>query len=197
MVHRGSLLERRASHRHHGTADPGRSPDNATAAAFDEVVCADRDLLRLEFDAIIAANFPPGKAERSRRPPRRHGPLLRLGRLRPGATGSAITAASRPARVSRTARGPRRPRQRGPPGGERGEGPRENLEGVRPGSDDQAGSSDGSIVRRASRRSCPTRTWGCPGASGTPLDQGPSPATPTGGPARACCCRDRPGGTST
>jgi hypothetical protein len=42
-----------------------------TGAAFAELVCADTELLRVEFDEIIAANFPPGDGRRFRCPPRR------------------------------------------------------------------------------------------------------------------------------
>jgi hypothetical protein len=45
-------------------------------ATFVELVCADSDWLQVEFEAIIAANFPPGDGQRSRRPPRRPAVLV-------------------------------------------------------------------------------------------------------------------------
>jgi len=50
--------------------DPVRAP---TRSVFAELVCADPGLLRVEFDALIAANFPPADDRRSRCPPRRPG----------------------------------------------------------------------------------------------------------------------------
>jgi len=41
----------------------GEPSGAAPAAAFVDVVCADHELLRAEFDAIIAANFPPDVAD--------------------------------------------------------------------------------------------------------------------------------------
>ena len=50
---------------HPGSARVGQSGADVTAGlpadtAFVELVCADDDLLRLEFEAIIAAAFPTG-----------------------------------------------------------------------------------------------------------------------------------------
>jgi hypothetical protein len=45
-----------------------------TLGVFAELVCADPELLQAEFDALIAANFPPGDGSWSRHPPRRSGP---------------------------------------------------------------------------------------------------------------------------
>jgi hypothetical protein len=44
--------------------------------AWVELVCGYAGLLRVEFDAIIAANFPGGAGQRHRRPPLRRGYLL-------------------------------------------------------------------------------------------------------------------------
>lgn len=106
-----------APHSPMGKADMARS-DTATGADFATIVCAEGDLLRLEFDAIIAANFPPGQGQRSRCPPRYPAPLLRTGR--PGRETRASPAATA-CPVAR-ARGPEgtaaRARQRSPPRGE-------------------------------------------------------------------------------
>ncbi len=45
-----------------------------TRWVFTELVCADPGLLRVEFNALIAVNFPPAEGRRDRRPPRRPGP---------------------------------------------------------------------------------------------------------------------------
>jgi hypothetical protein len=37
---------------------PGTNRPNSDTAVFAELVCADSELLRAEFDAIVAANFP-------------------------------------------------------------------------------------------------------------------------------------------
>jgi hypothetical protein len=62
---------------------PVRCVDNAVDTRFVELLCADADLLRLEFDAIIAANFPPtGTGQQHPSPPPRQ-PIPATGRLRP------------------------------------------------------------------------------------------------------------------
>jgi hypothetical protein len=38
---------------------PGMTPPTTAAPEFMELVCADQDLLLAEFEAIVAANFPP------------------------------------------------------------------------------------------------------------------------------------------
>jgi hypothetical protein len=53
-----------------------------TPSVFAELVCADPELLRAEFEALIAANYPPGDGRRHRRPPRRAAPP-RAERARP------------------------------------------------------------------------------------------------------------------
>jgi hypothetical protein len=45
-------------------------------ADFAEIVCADPDLLALEFDALVAANYPGSADHPSHRPPRRVARLL-------------------------------------------------------------------------------------------------------------------------
>jgi hypothetical protein len=79
------------------------TPAAATAPAlttFAELICADSDLLQLEFDAIIAANFPPGTGQPTARPP-----------IKPA------TVSTRRAEPSRSTRSPRvgRPRHRAQP----------------------------------------------------------------------------------
>jgi hypothetical protein len=53
-----------------------------TASRFADVVCADPELLRAEFEALIAANYPSGDGHRRSCPPRRKRPL-RIDRARP------------------------------------------------------------------------------------------------------------------
>jgi len=94
---------------------PGRTGTSNPPVDLIEVVCADPDLLALEFDALIAANYP-GSAGRPRsRPPRRASRLLtwRLPFIRP----SASTTWEQPGRpVAEHADEERaRARQRGPP----------------------------------------------------------------------------------
>ena len=45
-------------------------PIDAVIGKFADLACADRELLRAEFDAIIAANFPDNAGLRQRIPPR-------------------------------------------------------------------------------------------------------------------------------
>ena len=78
-------LERAAPDHHARTASD-------TAVAFAELISADAGLLHAEFDAIIAANFPPGDGQRSQHPPRRPGPPV-TDRPRPAAPPSPAAAA--------------------------------------------------------------------------------------------------------
>ena len=98
----------------HPLAAPADTAPADTHAVFVELVCADVGLLQVEFDALIAANFPPGNGRRSRRPPRRPGPP-RIDRARPS-----------PQAIPSSRSGPRSPsgtgtgtahaaRERGPP----------------------------------------------------------------------------------
>jgi hypothetical protein len=53
------ILEPAAAVRVRAGEPSGAEPSStAPAAAFTDLVCADHELLRAEFDAIIAANFP-------------------------------------------------------------------------------------------------------------------------------------------
>jgi hypothetical protein len=80
-----------------------------TPSVFAKLICADPGLLRAEFEALIAANYPPGDGHHSRRPPRRTRPL-RTDRTRPA-----------PRAVSSSGQGP----CQDPPAGRAGPGPTE------------------------------------------------------------------------
>ena len=54
----------------------GRTATSSPPAALAEVVCADPDLLALEFEALMAANYPDAADRPEPRPPRRIGRLL-------------------------------------------------------------------------------------------------------------------------
>ncbi|WP_219417332.1 hypothetical protein [Pseudonocardia nigra] len=89
--------------------------DTATGAAFAAVVAADAELLRIEFDAIIAANFPAGRAQRSRHPPRRSGPLQGVDQPPAETPGGAVAAATGRAWAFPGRPGEHQARQRSPP----------------------------------------------------------------------------------
>jgi hypothetical protein len=92
-----------------------RVPEPAdTGAALVELLCADSELLRVEFDAIIAASFPPGDGQRSRIPPRRP---ARCATDRPAApsAGRPTGAARGQGRARRAAAAAPRARERSPP----------------------------------------------------------------------------------
>jgi hypothetical protein len=54
----------------------GRTGTSSSPADFVEVVCGDPDLLELEFDALMAANYPDFAGRPDPRPPRRAARLL-------------------------------------------------------------------------------------------------------------------------
>src|SRR5690348_4119678 len=93
----------------------GRTGTGTLPVDLVEVVGADPDLLALEFDALIAANYP-GSADRPRTPPPRRTARL-LTRRRPVARPSAPTTRERPQRpAAEQAAEERAPaRERGPP----------------------------------------------------------------------------------
>jgi hypothetical protein len=98
---------------HNAPVHPVSAPAD-TRSRFVELICADPGLLRVEFDALIAANFPPGDGRRSRRPPRRPGPSATGG---PQPVPLARPAAAvRSAWAQPEAAPRRRARQRSPPG---------------------------------------------------------------------------------
>jgi len=55
---------------------PGRTGMSSPPADLAEVICADPDLLALEFDALVAANYPDFAGRPDPRPPRRTARLL-------------------------------------------------------------------------------------------------------------------------
>jgi hypothetical protein len=55
---------------------PGRTGTSSPPTDLAEVVCADPDLLALEFDALMAANYPDVADRPDPRPPRRTARLL-------------------------------------------------------------------------------------------------------------------------
>jgi hypothetical protein len=61
---------------------PGRTGTSSPPTGLAEVVCADPDLLTLEFDALMAANYPDLADRPNPRPPRRTA-RLRARRLPP------------------------------------------------------------------------------------------------------------------
>lgn len=90
-------------------------PADAATATFAELVCADDDLLRAEFDSIVAANFP-GPADRPR--PCRPGAVVASTTERES-HGACIRHPRTPSGASRV-RAHRPPaRERGPPSGAR------------------------------------------------------------------------------
>jgi hypothetical protein len=89
----------------------------ALAPVFTELVCADPELLRAEFEALIAANYPPGDGHRNHRPPRQTRPL-RTDRARPAPRASSSRRPglwSRPGGRAGPTGADRAPRERGPP----------------------------------------------------------------------------------
>lgn len=80
-----------------------------TVAEFTEVVCGDRDLLRAEFDAIIAANWP--SHEQLTPPPPDPGSVPRFPRADPAssAVGGGVLQSTPVVPV------PAWPRERSPP----------------------------------------------------------------------------------
>ena len=89
------------------------APGAASTATLADVVCADSDLLRIEFEAIIAANFPPADEQHDRRPPR-HSRAPTTDLPRPGHSAGHHAARADPAPVP-YARRPDRARERSPP----------------------------------------------------------------------------------
>ena len=95
---------------HRRTGEPSAAAD--TTATFTDLVCADHELLRAEFDAIIAANFPDAADGTQHRRPIR--PVVPgMGR---GAPRDAPTPSAHRAQRGGTAGAQHPPaRQRGPP----------------------------------------------------------------------------------
>jgi hypothetical protein len=80
-------------------------------AEFGEVVCGDRDLLRAEFDAIIAANWP--SHDHPTPPPPHPGPVARFRPPDPDPERSAV--GGRVLRPTPVVGVPDWPRERAPP----------------------------------------------------------------------------------
>jgi len=88
-----------------------------TPSRFAEVVCADAELLRAEFEALIAANYPFGDGQPRSCPPRRKRPLL-IDRARPeprAISSSRPGLRPRPGGRKGRAGADRVARERGPP----------------------------------------------------------------------------------
>jgi hypothetical protein len=83
-----------------------------STAAFADLICADHELLRAEFDAIIAANFP-GAAERGQRLVPANTATTATGRVPPRRW--PAPSARHPGRGRPTETQNLRARQRGPP----------------------------------------------------------------------------------
>ena len=92
--------------------DAAATSSDAVDAIFADLLCADSDLLRLEFDAITATPSRTGAGQRHRCPPARR-PQVATSRRRPPAdpVGPGPTTAG-PPRVRPTAF---EPRERSPP----------------------------------------------------------------------------------
>jgi hypothetical protein len=94
---------------------PGRTGTSSPPADLAEVVCADPDLLALEFDALMAANYPDFADRPDPRPPRRTARLLTR-RLPPGRPSVPVRPREPPPFADEQADEERaRARQRGPP----------------------------------------------------------------------------------
>ncbi len=98
----------------HPAPDHPVSAPADTSAVFADLVCADPGLLRVEFDALIAANFPPADVRRFRRTPRRPGPTRTQPAL-PLPAARSVVATGSPAPIRAASAPDRRARQRSPP----------------------------------------------------------------------------------
>jgi len=76
------------------TPDQRVATPSGADVAFGDLICADTGLLHDEFDAIIAANFPVGGGQPSRRPPRHTRPTVTDRPRRPARRQPATTAPS-------------------------------------------------------------------------------------------------------
>jgi len=94
---------------HPRTGEPSAAAD--TTATFADLVCADHELLRAEFDAIITANFPDAADGTQRRPIPPFVPGMGRGTPRDAPTPSAHRAQ----RGGTAGAQHPRARQRGPP----------------------------------------------------------------------------------
>src|ERR687890_1817374 len=87
---------------------PGRTGTSSPPADLAEVVCADPDLLALEFDGLMAVNYPDFADRPDPRPPRRTARLLtrRLPPTRPSLPVRREPAPSQASGRMRNAPGP-------------------------------------------------------------------------------------------
>jgi hypothetical protein len=93
---------------------PGRTGTSSPPADLVEVVCADLDLLALEFDALMAANYPDFADRPDPRPPRRTARLLTR-RLPPTRPSFPVWREPPPFADEQADEERARARQRGPP----------------------------------------------------------------------------------
>jgi len=98
---------------------PGHTGTSSPPADLAEVVCADPDLLALEFDALTAANYLDLADRPDPRPPRRTGRLLAR-RLPPTRPSLSARRKSAPFADEQADEEHAWARQRGPPGGHTG-----------------------------------------------------------------------------
>jgi hypothetical protein len=91
--------------------DAAATSSDAVDAIFADLLCADSDLLRLEFDAITATASRTGTGQRHRCPPARR-PQVATSRRRPAVDPVGPGATAGPPRVRPTAF---EPRERSPP----------------------------------------------------------------------------------
>jgi hypothetical protein len=134
---------------------------------FITLVCADSELLRIEFDAIIAANFPPSDGRRCWCPPRRSRPVLRTDQARrrtPASPAAAVVngPGDAPSGVIRR----QRARQRSPPPRPWREDPTRNQEVIDRSKMPQARREcvGVSVVTRSGTRACGLWPWKTPPA---------------------------------
>ena len=96
--------------------DQRAATHSSATVAFADLICADTGLLHVEFDAIIAANFPVGGGQPSRRPPRQTRPAVADQPQGPARRQLATTAAGLPSSAPRGGTQMQLSRQRSPPG---------------------------------------------------------------------------------
>ena len=93
---------------------PGATGTSSPPADLVEVVCADPNLLALEFDALMAANYPDLAGRPDPGPPRRTARLLAR-RLPPTRPSLPVRGESPPFADGQVDEGRASARQRGPP----------------------------------------------------------------------------------
>ena len=91
-----------------------RSATRLTPDSVIDAVCADPELLTLEFEAIMAANYPAPADHPNRRPPRTP-PASTTRQTPPGPPSHPTTTTPQPPGHLSAPQRPQRARQRGPP----------------------------------------------------------------------------------